>query len=419
MKAKNISSNERNLAKNTFFLYLMTISSYVFPVFTFPYVTRVLGAERYGIVVLSNAVMQYFQMLFEFGFILSATSEISLSRDDGRRVAEITYSVILAKIILSVLGLIVLVALCSFVDKFFEMRKFLFLSYIGIFLTVFLPDYLFRGIERMGILTYRVILSRLVQLVLIFLLIRTGDDYMRYPVATIGGNLLAVALTWMEVLKKLRVYPVRVSFKDAFVQLKRSSPFFVSRVAVSMYQTLNTVLLGLKFPSVELAQYGAANNLTSCARQCVSPISDSIYPYMVKNRNYRLVKKLVLILEPVIAAGCVALYFISPWLIRTFCGAGYEGAVPVFRAMLPLVIISLPTYLFGYPLMGALGIIRIANMSVIIGSAFHLLGLGVLYLAGKMGFVSVALLTFATEVVVFAIRVCAALKRLGMWRGNA
>lgn len=417
MKAKDIGSNERNLAKNTFFLYLMTISSYVFPMFTFPYITRVLGAEKYGVVVLSNAVMQYFQMLFEFGFILSATSEISLSRDDGRRVAEITYGVILAKIMLSVFGFAVLVVLCSFVDKFFEMRKFLFLSYIGIFLTIFLPDYLFRGIERMGILTYRVILSRLVQLVLIFLLIRTVDDYMRYPVATIGGNLLAVALTWMEVLKKLRVYPVRVSFKDAFVQLKRSSPFFVSRVAVSMYQTLNTVLLGLKFPSAELAQYGAANNLTSCARQCISPISDGIYPYMVKNRNYRLVKKLVLILEPVIVASCVALYFISPWLIRTFCGAGYEEAIPVFRAMLPLVVISLPTYLFGYPLMGALGIIRIANLSVIIGSAFHLLGLGVLYLAGKMGFVSVALLTFATEVVVFAIRVCAALRRLGKQRG--
>lgn len=418
MKAKDIGSNERNLAKNTFFLYMMTISSYVFPVFTFPYVTRVLGAERYGIVVLSNAVMQYFQMLFEFGFILSATSEISLSRDDGRRVAEITYGVILAKIMLSAFGFVVLVVLCSFVDKFFEMRGFLFLSYIGIFLTIFLPDYLFRGMERMGILTYRVILSRLVQLVLIFLLIRTGEDYMRYPVATIGGNLLAVALTWMEVLKKLKVYPVRVSFKDAFMQLKRSSPFFISRVAVSMYQTLNTVLLGLRFPSAELAQYGAANNLTSCARQCVSPISDGIYPYMVKNRNYRLVKKLVLVLEPVIAAGCAALYFISPWLVRSFCGAGYEGAVPVFRAMLPLVIISLPTYLFGYPLMGALGIIRIANMSVIIGSAFHLLGLGVLYLAGRMGFVSVALLTFATEVVVFAIRVCAALRRLGKRRGN-
>lgn len=412
MRTRDIGSNERNLAKNTFFLYLMTISSYVFPLFTFPYVTRVLGAEKYGVVVFSNAVMQYFQMLFEFGFILSATSEISLAREDKRRVAEITYSVILAKVLLATVGLVALVALCSLVGRFFEIRKFLFLSYIGILLTIFLPDYLFRGLERMGVLTYRVILSKCANLALIFLLIRTGDDYMRYPIATIGGNLVAVALTWIEVLRNLKVYPVRISFKEIWMQLRRSSSFFISRIAVSMYQTLNTVLLGMRFPSAELAQYGAANSLISCARQCMSPISDGIYPYMVRNRNYRLVKKLILILEPVIIVGCVVLYFISPWFIRLFCGEGYEGAVPVFRAMLPLVVISLPTYLFGYPLMGALGIIKFANLSVMVGSVFHLCGLGILYLVGRLGFVSVALLIFGTEIVVFAIRVCVALKKL-------
>ena len=61
-----------------------------------------------------------------------------------------------------------------------------------------------------------------------------------------------------------------------------------------MYQTLNTILLGFRFPSESLAMYGASNNLISCGRSLLSPISDSIYPYMVKNKNYRLVKKLIL-----------------------------------------------------------------------------------------------------------------------------
>ncbi|MCM1321647.1 MAG: oligosaccharide flippase family protein [Bacteroides sp.] len=406
-----MAESERNLAKNTFFLYLMTFSSYIFPLFTFPYVTRVLGAEKYGVVVFAAAVMQYFQMVLEFGFILSATGEISFCRDDNRRVAQIMYAVLGAKMILAVAGLFVLSALCLFIEKFIEIRAFLFLYYIATVLTALLPDYLFRGLERMSILTYRVILSKIVNLVLIFTLIRSSGDYLKYPVAAIGANLSAVFLTWFEILFRLKIYPVRISFGSVREELKKSSQFFVSRVAVSMYQTLNTVLLGLKFPSAQLAQYGAANNLTSCARQCISPISDGIYPYMVKNRNYRLVKKLILILEPLIIAGCVVLYFISPWFIKVFCGAGYESAVPIFRAMLPLVVISLPTYLFGYPLMGALGIIKFANLSVIISSVFHLCRLGILYLAGRMGFVSVALLTFATEVVVFAIRVYAAAKK--------
>ncbi len=406
---RSIGKNEKTLAKNTFWLYVMQISSYVFPFFTFPYLTRILGPENYGVVVFANAAMAYFQMLLEFGFILSATNEISLNRDNILEVQRITFSVIWAKIFLAILGALILTICLLFVEKFRENSLFFVFSYIGTCLTVFLPDFLFRGIERMRILTYRVLVSKLAYTAFIFILIHKDQDYMFVPVATIASNVVAVVLTWIEIRKIFREngnaqFFCRVKFKEIFSELKSSSVFFLSRIAVSMYQTLNTVLLGFRFSSAQLAKYGAANSLVSAGRSLISPISDSIYPYMVRNRNFRLAKKLILILEPVIVAGCVALYFIAPWFIRVFCGKGYEDAVPVFRAMLPLIVISLPTYLFGYPLMGALKIINIANYSVLIGSIFHVAGLFVLYFIEKLAFVPVALLTFATEIVVFSVR---------------
>lgn len=409
---RKIGENEKTLAKNTFWLYVMQISSYVFPFLTFPYLTRVLGPANYGIVVFANAAMTYFQMLLEFGFILSATSEISLNRDDSEKVRKITFSVLWAKVILASLGAMILVFCLLFVEKFRENSLYFILSYVGTFLTIFLPDFLFRGIEKMSILTYRVLLSKLIYTICIFAFIHKNSDFIFVPVATIFSNFAAIALTWIEIIRNLKVYPIRVKFSEIFNELKNSSVFFLSRIAVSMYQTLNTVLLGFRFPSAELANYGAANNLVSAGRSLLSPISDSIYPYIIRNKNFRLVKKLILVLEPLIIAGCVLLYFIAPWFIRVFCGKGYENAVPIFRAMLPLIAISLPTYLFGYPLMGALGIIKIANLSVIIGSVFHVAGLFALYFAGFLSFVPVALLTFATEIVVFAIRFVCGMKKL-------
>lgn len=409
---RKIGENEKTLAKNTFWLYVMQISSYVFPFFTFPYLTRVLGPANYGIVVFANAAMAYFQMLLEFGFILSATSEISLNREDSFKVRAITFSVIYAKLILALLGAVILLFCILFVRQFKENALYFVLSFIGTVLTVFLPDFLFRGIEKMSILTYRVLLSKLVYTAGIFAFIHKNSDFIFVPVATILSNIAAIILTWIEIIKKLKIYPVKVKISEIFNELKNSSVFFLSRIAVSMYQTLNTVLLGFRFPSAELANYGAANNLVSAGRSLLSPISDSIYPYMVRNKNFRLVKKLILILEPLIIVGCVLLYFIAPWFIRIFCGKGYENAVPIFRAMLPLIVISLPTYLFGYPLMGALGIIKIANLSVIIGSVFHVAGLFALYFAGLLSFVPIALLTFATEIVVFAIRFVCGMKKL-------
>lgn len=409
---KSIGENEKTLVKNTFWLYVMQISGYVFPFLTFPYLMRILGPENYGIVVFANAAMFYFQMFLEFGFILSATNEISLNRDNSIKIRKVTFSVLFAKLILAVFGTLLLTVCLLFVQKFNENSLYFVLSYIGVFLTIFLPDFLFRGIERMSILTYRVLFSKFVYTICIFAFIHKNSDFIFVPVATILSNLAAIILTWIEIIRNLKVYPIKIKFSEVIAELKNSSVFFLSRVAVSMYQTLNTILLGFKFPSAELANYGAANNLVSSGRSLISPISDSIYPYMVRNKNYHLVKKLILILEPLIIISCLILYFVAPWFIRIFCGKGYENAVPVFRAMLPLIAISLPTYLFGYPLMGALGIIKIANLSVIIGSIFHIAGLFVLYFAGFLYFVPVALLTFVTEIVVFSIRFVCGMKKL-------
>ena len=400
-----LGKSERNLAKNTFFLYLTQICNYVFPILTFPYLTRVLGAEKYGVVVFGNAVMAYFMLVLEFGFILSATNVCSEYRDDKEKLGHITFGVIQAKALLAIVSLGILILCFIYVDAFAREKLFFSLSYIGTVLTIFLPDYLFRGIEKMSIFTYRVIFSKLIYTILIFALIHKPADYMFVPVATIGGTLVSVVLTWADIVKKKYISYTRVSIIESLLYLRQASVFFVSRVAVSMYTTLNTVLLGLNFNTAELAVYGTANNLTNMCRTMISPVSDSIYPYMVKNKNYRLVKKLILIFEPVIIGGCILLWFIAPLVIRIVCGNGYEGAVPVLRSMLPLIAISLPTYLLGYPVLGALEKLKVANVSVIAGSVFHIIGLFVLYGAGALNFITVPFLTFATEVVVFGIRI--------------
>ncbi|MHB9294112.1 oligosaccharide flippase family protein [Hollandina sp. SP2] len=382
----------------------MRICGYVFPLLTFPYLTRVLGPDKYGIIVFSNAILSYFQMMIEFGFIISATNSCSIHHEDKVKLAHITFGIIQAKILLAIIGAVILFFCCLFVPNFRDKQLFFWLSYISIALSIFLPDYLFRGIEQMSIITYRVIFSKLVNLGLVFLLIRTDADYLKVPLAAIGGNLIAVALTWYEIIRKLGLRFTRVSLGETVQYLRESSSFFLSRVAVSMYQSLNTVVLGFGFSNAEIAQYGAANTLTTAGRAMLSTISDSIYPYMIKQKNYRLIKKIILMLEPVIMLVCIGLFIYAKPIITLICGNQYAGAAPVFRAMLPLIGISLPVYLFGYPVLGALGKIKAANTSVIIASGFHVAGLFVLFLAGRLNFISLALLSFCTECVVFAVR---------------
>jgi PST family polysaccharide transporter len=87
------------------------------------------------------------------------------------------------------------------------------------------------------------------------------------------------------------------------------------------------------------------------------------------------------------------------------CGNEYANAVPIFRSLLPLIILTLPIYLLGYPVLGAMNMMRQANLSVIYASLFHLSGLITLWMAGFLNFTYVSWLTCITEGIVLIFRV--------------
>ena len=73
-----MNTEKKVLFKNTFSLYIMNFAKLIFPLFTLPYLTRVLSTESYGVVTYVKAFVTYIQLVLDFGFLLSATKEIVL-----------------------------------------------------------------------------------------------------------------------------------------------------------------------------------------------------------------------------------------------------------------------------------------------------------------------------------------------------
>ncbi len=400
------SKEDKTLFTNTVMLYIMQISGYLFPLLTFPYLTRVLGRDTYGILTASSAVMSYFQLLVDFGFILSATRDCSLCRDDKKQLIRINCSVVQSKCLLSLIGLIVLLPVIGVVPLYRENALYLILSYLSVFLSSFIPDYLFRGLEKMSSITYRTLGARTIYLILVFAFIHTERQFILVPVFNAASNLFIVAWSWWYVLKKFRL-PYRFqSLTSTLETLKRSAIFFLSRIASTLYGASNVFLMTLLgFPTGVLGQYGAADSLIQNARKMLTPISDSLYPYMVKNRNFKLLKRLLLIFMPVIVAGCVFLYVFAELFIRILCGEGYEQAIPVFRGFLPMLAITLPIYLLGFPTLSPMGMDKEANLTTIYASIFHFVGLTILVLTGKISVTAIIILTTCSECIVLFSRI--------------
>ena len=113
MKAKNrlLSKNGR-LAKNTIMLFVLTFSNYLFNFITVPYQTRVLGPAVYGNLGFATSIMSYFQLLLDFGFMLSATEDISKNREDHSYVSRVLTCVTWCKAGLIALSFSALAVLC-------------------------------------------------------------------------------------------------------------------------------------------------------------------------------------------------------------------------------------------------------------------------------------------------------------------
>ena len=396
------------LLKNTVMLAILQLSTFALPFATVPYQTRILGPDVYGIVGAATAIMVYFQLFVDFGFLLSATEEVSTHREDRNHLRKILTGVTLNKLALALFSCGVLLVLCRVIPAWRGRTTLYFLFFLSTVLTSLMPDYLYRGLEQMTAITLRTVCIRAFFTAAVFLLLKKPSDIYIIPVLNIIGNGVAVVVAYWDLAKRFSIGFTRVTFSDIFSRLKSSATFFLSRFATTAYTAMNTVILdGISAGGSVTGYYTSADKLLTTGRNLLSPISDSLYPYMAKNRDFKLVKKLLLFAMPPIILFCSAVFFTAEWLCALVFGQAFAPTGQILRLMLPAAVFALPNYILGFPTLGAMGLSRYANYSVIFGSVFHILCLGILWLTNTISMLTLAALVSVTELMILLFRIVA------------
>ena len=134
-------------------LYIMSFVKLILPLLTMPYLTRVLSEEAYGLMSYVRSYMTYMQLFVDFGFILSSVKDIVKANDDKKEIGTIAGNTIVAKAILTLGAAIAMFAICISMETLRINWLYVLLSFISVATTIFLLDFLFRGIERMHYIT--------------------------------------------------------------------------------------------------------------------------------------------------------------------------------------------------------------------------------------------------------------------------
>jgi len=312
------------------------------PLITYPYLIRVLGEETYGLVIFAQAVVGYLLILVQFGFNISATKEISIYRNNKKKLSEIVSSVLLIKSGLFILSAAILSLLILIIPKLHDYKTLFFLTLWLCLYDIIFPIWYFQGIEKMKYITYITLISRLTFLVLIFVLIHGPSDYLFIPVINGIGSLLA-GVTSLFII--YRIYHVKLIIPP-FSKLKHyfadSVSIFISNISVHLYLATNKILAGIFLGLSDVAYYDLAEKLLNLLKLPVTIVSQVLFPQMSLSYDKNLLKKSIRLVFFTTLIGIIVFQFAGDNLIILFAGAPMVPAANVTRililSLIPLII---------------------------------------------------------------------------------
>ena len=399
-RIKNIISNNKGLVENFSYLTLFQLLNMVFPLFSYPYLIRVLGVSVYGKIIFAQAIIGYLVILVSFGFNISATKEISIYRDDKSKLSEIISSVLLLKFLLFCGALLVLLPILFFFKEASE-NKILFLLTLWMCVSEILSfNFYFQGIEKMKYISIISFIVKCVSLLLIFIFIHSESDYLFVPILNLFGTFLAgiSSIYILFYLHKLRFYIPKV--KSLKFYFNESVPIFLSNVSIQIYVSTNKVLIGLFLGMAEVSYYDIGEKILNILRIPQGILSQTVFPKVSRDKNIFFIKKIFnysLILNGVLF---LLLFVFSEKIILILGGTQMLPAKWVVRILgltLPIVAIS---NIFGILVLIPFGFNKLFSKIIMFSGLIFIFQFLFLWLTNLISIYSLCLITVITELFV-------------------
>jgi polysaccharide transporter, PST family len=350
---KLTSTQERRVLLGNFFsLSFLQAANYILPLITLPYLVRVLGPDKYGLIAFAQSFMQYFLIITDYGFLMSATREISVNRDNKKRVSEIFSAVTVIKLALLVISLCLMLLLVATIPKF-KHDWIIYVFSFGIVLdSVLFPVWFFQGMERMKYITIRNVAAKLIFTVAIFVFIRKQADYLLVPLINSLGFIIAGILGFWTVFKHFGVHITFPSAKEIKYHLKEGWHIFISKIAISLYTTSNTFILGLFTNNTVVGYYAAGEKIVRAIIAGFDPMFRTVYPHISKSaaesKERTIVKLRKIFKLSFTVSFCIFVFFFifADKIVRVLLGTRFSESIIIIKILSPLLFIIPGAYIF-------------------------------------------------------------------------
>ena len=366
-------AQKKSLKLNFIMNAILTMSSFLFPLISFPYVSRILGPEGTGRVDFATSLIAYFLMFAQLGIPTYGVRACAKVRDDKHLLTKTAQELLIINLVMSVFAYVVLALGLLFVPRLRQDRLLYILVSLTIIFNTIGMEWLYKALEQYAYITVRSIAFKLVSLGAMFALIRSEDDYVIYGGITILASSASYLMNFFHARKYISLRPVGgYQFKP---HLKAVMVFFAMACATTVYTNMDKVMLGIMATNVDVGYYGAASRIKSILVSIVTSLGTVLLPrasYYVqqgKMEEFRKISRKALNFV-VVAAVPMTLYFIffARQGILLLSGEEYLGAVAPMQLIMPTLLFIGLTNILGIQILVPTGREKVVLYSVIVGA---------------------------------------------------
>lgn len=396
----------KSLKLNAFFNVVRNVLRLIFPLITFPYVSRVLMPEGIGKVNFANSIVMYFYTIASLGIGSYGIREAAKIRNDRLSLAKFTKEMLSINMVSTLVSYILLAASLVFVKKFESYRILIIVNSSSIILNTIGFEWLYSALEEYGYITLRSIIFQIISLALTFILVRNSDDVVNYAlvsvISNVGSNVcnLIHARRYLDLKTKVKL-EIKKHLKPIFL-------LFFSSIAITVFSILDTSMVGFIKDDVEVGYYTSASKIIRMIRDLFPAISTVMFArvsYYVGTKETQKIKEVTgQIFNLFYALSipiCMGFILLMKPILLLMCGSEFLPAVAVGQVMAPLVILSsISGYLSGAVLI-SFGREKI-YMYVEVGAALLDIVLNFAFIP-KYGALGAGIATLITELVMFIV----------------
>lgn len=341
---KSLVENKDNriLIQNFIYLSLMQIAGFIFPLFTLPYLAKVVGANGFGRIAFASAIIVWIQTIADWGFNYTATRDVAQKREDKLAVSMIFSKIFWSRCVLMFISLLLLFVLIAIIPDFRRNYTIILITFLLIPGNIMFSEWFFQAMERMKYITILNFIAKLLFTILVFFFVRDKNDYYLQPLFISLGFITSGFIALYFILVRWKVKLFRPSYNEIWYTIKESTNVFINNLMPNLYNSMSTILLGFFSNPMAVGIYSSGKNFVSISYSMTSIISRTFFPYLVRKSNkHGIFVRISIIVSSLVT---IILFLFANFIIQLFYTEEFVDSILVLKiTSFALLFITLNT----------------------------------------------------------------------------